>query len=1032
MKIMKLLSTSLMIAAAVMYAPNTHAQIASDNAGNYSGGWTNESNGGTGFGPWTISVNQDGTTHYAGAFIGNPNSAGISGFGTSAFGLYANPLANNPSVVASRDFSSPLQVGQTFSLQWAVNWDTDSTNRKGFRVFSGGASGTQLLGVSMNGFPGLIEINRGRRVERGFADTGITFSNKPMTWKVQLVSSNEILVTSTARDGSAAVVYSTNIVVDAAPDAFALFCGAMTPSDNRQPYYNNFEIFAAPSLAFTPDSASPASTGDIVFTLTREVGSVEDDIDLSSDNTDAVTVPASVSFVPGEPSVTFTGTVVSLLAGSATITAVDGVSEAEDTFTVNIPLPSLTITGPTAVILGSTNTYTVTRTGFVGDEIDLASDNDAVVSVPASATITEGNSVTFEAVTVALGSAGLSASGDVATSSVFNVAVVELPPPPEGVYDDATYYPAGWSDGSNGGNGFGAWTIGSDNGNATIGNAADQGTNSAEVNTNGVAFRLAGTGFVNAGRSFGVPLAAGDVFTFQLAYRFDNGNSGFNLRTAADQVFNFNISGGGFNWTGDNTALPIPWDGARENGAVLDVVITATAGGFDYSVTSAQDETLAATGSVVSAALTRFELYVSGTDDTSNDNAMYANRLAVELAPVVPTLSVSGPSFIMEDGIATYQVTRAGGAGDEVFLASSSVDVTIPASVTFGVDENIVRFKANGVSVAENVTITATNSDAISNSYEVDVVAAPTNVSDVAANYDNSWFDGDKSGNGFGAWTFNHSQGSNGFAGVFIGNPADAGIGGMPAQSFGFYANPIGSGANAEVARTMPALAVGDTFSFVWGLNWDSNDGGSSRGFSLLSGATEVLNLNMAGSEFITIGSNTMLSAFGTNAITVTITHETAGNLRVTSTGRDGVESFTSGLIPVAGVPNNFKFYFNATGGETERQMYVNNFAITEGEGGGEEPSLPTNAVSVSTFTITGGQPSVTVTAEAGLYYYLVYPTGTVSQVTAIPVDIGQWGVADQEAPAAADGPITLQDTSTAATNRVYGVLIRTEALDDN
>ena len=64
---------------AAVLGTSAHAQeptvLASDNASNYTAGWTTGSNGGTGFGPWTISANPG--TGFAGAFTGNAATAGI-------------------------------------------------------------------------------------------------------------------------------------------------------------------------------------------------------------------------------------------------------------------------------------------------------------------------------------------------------------------------------------------------------------------------------------------------------------------------------------------------------------------------------------------------------------------------------------------------------------------------------------------------------------------------------------------------------------------------------------------------------------------------------------------------------------------------------------------------------------------------------------------------------------------------------------------------------------------------------------------
>lgn len=222
---------------------------------------------------------------------------------------------------------------------------------------------------------------------------------------------------------------------------------------------------------------------------------------------------------------------------------------------------------------------------------------------------------------------------------------------------------------------------------------------------------------------------------------------------------------------------------------------------------------------------------------------------------------------------------------------------------------------------------------------------------DGAANYAGSWADNSNQGTGFGAWTFNHIQGS-GYAGVFIGSPTNAGITGFSGNAFGFYANPPGSGANAEVLRSFAAsMPVGSTFSFKWGVNWDSNVEGSYRGFSLFAGDTELVYINMANSSTININGSPMFSAYGTQAMTLHFEYLASGSLRVWGTGRDGTESYDQTLAVPAGAPTRFKFYFNATdSGEDHRQMYFDELALSTGGDSGETLS--------ASVTITREEPS--------------------------------------------------------------------------
>jgi PEP-CTERM motif len=234
---MKKILLSSLAAAAFAVGSNAHALIASDNAGNYSSGWTNGANGGTGFLAWSLSSG-GGTGGFGGNFIGDPTAAGITGFGTQAFGQFANPSGSGAFANADRAFSSAMSVGDTFSFQWAVNFDSGDGN-KGFNLYSGGVAGTQLLNVNQGGFPGNITL--------GGSDTGIAYGTGPMTWSFTLQTPTSLLVTSSARNGTSTPVFSTNLTVAGAPDAFRFYASNLEAGNNRQPYFNNLSVVPEPS-----------------------------------------------------------------------------------------------------------------------------------------------------------------------------------------------------------------------------------------------------------------------------------------------------------------------------------------------------------------------------------------------------------------------------------------------------------------------------------------------------------------------------------------------------------------------------------------------------------------------------------------------------------------------------------------------------------------------------------------------------------------------------------------------------------------
>ena len=126
----KMLSAFVLVVVAAGVAA---AQVATDNAGNYGGSWSNGNNPGSGFLPWSISSNNNGTSIFAGSFVGD-STAGAGNINTSgvSLGLYANP--GSAFVNADRALAVALSSGSTMSFQLALNFDNGN---KGFNLFAG-------------------------------------------------------------------------------------------------------------------------------------------------------------------------------------------------------------------------------------------------------------------------------------------------------------------------------------------------------------------------------------------------------------------------------------------------------------------------------------------------------------------------------------------------------------------------------------------------------------------------------------------------------------------------------------------------------------------------------------------------------------------------------------------------------------------------------------------------------------------------------------------------------------------------------
>ncbi|MFH0880194.1 MAG: PEP-CTERM sorting domain-containing protein [Lentisphaerota bacterium] len=194
---------------------------------------------------------------------------------------------------------------------------------------------------------------------------------------------------------------------------------------------------------------------------------------------------------------------------------------------------------------------------------------------------------------------------------------------------------------------------------------------------------------------------------------------------------------------------------------------------------------------------------------------------------------------------------------------------------------------------------------------------------DDSGNYGGGWTTGTNQGTGFGAWTLAPS----GNAGTFIGDPTAAGISGLGTSAFGLYANTT-AGDFVDVTRSFSsALLAGDTFSIDWGVNWDSA-GTGNKGLNLMAGATELININMGGSQTNTINGSAMFTNYGVNAMTINFQYLGDTSVRVYATGRDGLETYDQTLVVSSGTPTGFKIYASGLAVGDQRQPYFDNLAI--------------------------------------------------------------------------------------------------------
>ncbi len=220
-----------------------------------------------------------------------------------------------------------------------------------------------------------------------------------------------------------------------------------------------------------------------------------------------------------------------------------------------------------------------------------------------------------------------------------------------------------------------------------------------------------------------------------------------------------------------------------------------------------------------------------------------------------------------------------------------------------------------------------------------------TNAYDNASNYpSNTWTNGANGGRGFQPWFLTSGNGTAGYGGNFVGNPSAAGITGMSSNSFGQFANPSGAGAYANAERVFSnALAVGQTLSFQWGINFDSGNGAfASKGVVFSAGVNEItgLNLRNAGSSVITIGDADVGFGYGTNVMTWSFTRTGDKLYKVVANGRDGNGIYSNNITVSNGAMDKIKFYaYNIQAGDAA-QPYFNDLTIITTDADSVAPSI--------------------------------------------------------------------------------------------
>ena len=329
----------LILLAAAVFAcatPSPAVTTFSDSAANYEGDVETDTNPGSGFGAWLVSWGKGVRPgDWVGCGAWDPSANGFLGTWAGkkkAIGIVGKGHAE---IWTTRSFVRPLGVGETFSLEMAVNWDSNAEGaRKGFAVLLGrGYEDSEMVVVNHGNYPGHIALN-------GATNHAVlnAFGLYPMRWTFTPLDAATLRVTATARDDPSKV-FSTNLAVRSAfVDGFRLASAnqfADDPSqedaDKRQSYFDNFTLeldetrlrlldgdvipvnSAAKTLSFTierllPDGEVPVTVsssnpgfvpgGDVVFQNGKRTAEIRLPATLSGSGDSAVLTAVAEGFQP--------------------------------------------------------------------------------------------------------------------------------------------------------------------------------------------------------------------------------------------------------------------------------------------------------------------------------------------------------------------------------------------------------------------------------------------------------------------------------------------------------------------------------------------------------------------------------------------------------------------------------------------------------------------------------------------------------------------------------------------------------------
>ena len=221
----------------------------------YYSGWSSGANGGSGFGAWTLGATITNAAHFIASFLYNTNMSSALTYG---FGLWAN---NGGVASARRDFNTPMQPGDRFSIFFENNWITENgSSSVGFSLAD--ASDNNRFSFTFVGGQPNYRINAADTN----LDTGIGWTGDGLNVDFELTGSNSykatvgtnILTGELGTGGSIARLVVSN--------------NSAGPDENYNLYFGSMLLQSVQDLSGVAEISSPA----IVVTSNSKTDGIPD------------------------------------------------------------------------------------------------------------------------------------------------------------------------------------------------------------------------------------------------------------------------------------------------------------------------------------------------------------------------------------------------------------------------------------------------------------------------------------------------------------------------------------------------------------------------------------------------------------------------------------------------------------------------------------------------------------------------------------------------------------------------------------